>query len=100
MGSSSFTLKPASHIQYLGIFFTPTLTWGVHVNALATCTRSSLCALCVLGNTIRGLSLVSWRRIITSIIIPILIYGAETWFTDLQQASYVNTLQAALNEAC
>ena len=99
-GSSSFSLSPAPHIRYLGIFFTPTLTWGVHVNALATHARSSLRALCVLGNTVRGLSLVSWRRIVTSIIIPILTYGAETWFTDLRQHSYIDTLQVALNEAC
>ena len=54
----------------------------------------------MLGNTIRGLSLVSWRHIVTSIIIPILTYGAETWFTDIRQASYTDTLQVALNEAC
>ena len=99
-GTSSFSLKPAPYIRYLGIFFTPTLTWGVHVQALSTRAHSSLRALCVLGNTIRSLSLVSWRRIVSSIIIPILTYGAETWFTDIRQSSYVDTLQVALNEAC
>ena len=100
MGPASFTLKPASQICYLGIFFTPSLHWGVHVNALATRARSSLWALCVLGNSIHGLSLVSWRRIVVAIILPILTYGAEVWFTDCHQASFVDTLQVALNEAC
>ena len=100
MGPSSFTLKPASQIRYLGIFFTPSLHWGVHVNALATCAQSSLCALCVLGNSVRGLSLVSWHCIVNAIILPILTYRAETWFTDCHQASFVDTLQVALNEAC
>ena len=76
------------------------LNWGIHVNALATRTWSSLRALCVLGNSVHGLSCVSWQRIITSILLPILTYGAETWFTDLCQASYVDTFQVALNEAC
>ena len=60
MGSTSFMLKPASQIRYLGIFFTPSLNWGVHVNVLAMQAWSSLQALCVLGNSIRSLSLVSW----------------------------------------
>ena len=100
MGPTSFTLKPTSQIRYLGIFFTPSLNWGVHMNALTTRARSSLQALCVLGNSVRGLSLVSWRHIVNAIILPILTYGTETWFTDCYRASFVDTLQVALNEAC
>ena len=35
-----------------------------------------------------------------AILLPILTYGSETWFTDICQALLVNTLQVALNEAC
>ena len=53
MGSlPPFSLMPAPHICYLGIFFTPTLNWGVHVNVLTTHAQSSLWALCILGNSI------------------------------------------------
>ena len=54
----------------------------------------------VLGNSMRGLSCMAWRHIFSSIILPILTYGSNVWFTDVNQKSYLQVLQVAQNEAC
>jgi retron-type reverse transcriptase len=49
-GHSSFTVKRATWIRYLGVFFTPSLNWTLHVRTLANRARSTVRALGVLGN--------------------------------------------------
>jgi retron-type reverse transcriptase len=51
-GYSSFTVKRATWIRYLGVFLTPTLDWSLHVRTLANRARSTVRALGVLGNSI------------------------------------------------
>src|SRR5579863_9746885 len=95
-----FTLRVATHIRYLGVFFTPMLNWKFHVTTLANRARSSIRALSVIGNSVRGISFLSWRKIFLAIIIPTLTYGSQVWFTDVRQKSLIETLQIAQNEGC
>jgi hypothetical protein len=99
-GNSSFTVKRAAWIRYLGVFFTPTLDWSLHVRTLANRARSTVRALGVLGNSIRGFSLLSWRRIFVGIVLPIFTYASQVWFTDIKQTSLLSHLQIAQNDAC
>jgi retron-type reverse transcriptase len=99
-GNTSFTVKRAAWIRYLGVFFTPTLDWTLHVRTLANRARSTVRALGVLGNSIRGFSLLSWRRIFVGIILPIFTYASQVWFTDQKQKSLIHHLQIAQNDAC
>ena len=78
----------------------PTLNWRPHITTLANRTRSMVKALGVLGNLMQGLSCMAWRHIFSSIILPILTYGSNVWFTDVNQKSYLQVLQVAQNEAC
>ena len=54
----------------------------------------------VLGNSIRGFHLISWRKIFISVILPVLTYGSQVWFRDVSQITLTNMLQVAQNEAC
>lgn len=90
----------ATSLCYLGIFFTPKLDWSIHVKIMATRVLSTIKALGVLGNSIRGFWLLDWRRVFISVILLILTYGSQVWFTDVRQASLIQTLQVAQNEAC
>ena len=67
---------------------------------MSTRARSIVKGLGVLGNSIRGFHLMSWRRIFISVILPVLTYGSQVWFRDVSQISLTNTLQVAQNEAC
>jgi hypothetical protein len=87
-------------IRYLGVFFTPKLDWKLHVSTMANRARSTVKALGVLGSSVRGISLMSWRRLFHALILPVLTYGCTVWFTDSQQKSLIQILTVAQNEAC
>jgi hypothetical protein len=70
------------------------------VKTLATRARSTIQALGVLRNSVRGFSLLRWKRIFQTVIVPVLTYGSQVWFTDHRQASLIGILQVAQNEAC
>ena len=91
---------PVSHsIRYLGIFLDDKLNWSHHIATLAARTRSTILALGVLGNSIRGISFGNWRRVFHSIILPTLTYGAALWYTGTSQKGLTGPLQIAQNDA-
>ena len=59
--NTDVSISPARSLRYLGVFFTPRLNWTTHVKTMSTRTRSIVKGLGVLGNSIRGFHLVSWR---------------------------------------
>ena len=97
--NTKITIKPTSTLRYLGVFFTPHLNWTTHVKIMSTHAQSIVKGLGVLGNSIRGFHLVSWRKIFISVILPVLTYGCQVWFRDVSQVALVKTLQVAQNEA-
>ena len=98
--NSLVTIKPATSLRYLGVFFTPCLNWMTHVKTMSTWAQSLTKGLGVLGNSIRGFRLINWRKVFISIILPILTYGCQVWFCDISQITLIQTLQVAQNEAC
>jgi Reverse transcriptase (RNA-dependent DNA polymerase)/Endonuclease-reverse transcriptase len=90
----------SSSIRYLGVFFTPKLDWKLHVSTMANRTRSTVKALGVLGSSVRGISLMSWRKLFHALLLPVLTYGCTVWFTDVNQKSLTQILTVAQNEAC
>jgi hypothetical protein len=93
-------LPVSTSLRYLGVFFTPTLDWSLHVKTLGNRACSTVQGLSLLGNSVRGFSLVAWRKLFHSLIPPILMYGAQVWFTDKGAKAILNVLQVAQNEAC
>jgi Reverse transcriptase (RNA-dependent DNA polymerase) len=90
----------SSSVRYLGVFFTPKLDWKLHVSTMANRTRSTVKALGVLGSSVRGISLLSWRKLFHALLLPVLTYGCTVWFTDVNQKSLTQILTVAQNEAC
>jgi hypothetical protein len=90
----------SNSIRYLGVFFTPKLDWKLHVSTMANRTRSTVKALSVLGSSVRGISLMSWRKLFHALLLPVLTYGSSVWFTDVNQKSLTQILTVAQNEAC
>ena len=49
----------------------------------------------LLGNSVRGLDLLNWRKVYNALIIPVLTYGAQVWFTGIRQKGLIRILQVA-----
>ena len=73
------TVRCSSLVRYLGIFFHESLNWSHHVKIMANRARSTIRALHILGNSVRGLDFANWRRVYHAIVLPILTYGAPLW---------------------
>ena len=93
------SIPRATSVRYLGVFFTSNLSWELHVRTMANRARSTIRALHILGNSIRGLDFANWRRVFHAIVIPILTYGAPIWATGTHIKRLVNIAQVAQNDA-
>jgi len=56
-----------------------------------------MCAVKVLGNSIRGLNLADWRLIYHAIALPTLSYGSQLWWASPKKQTLVNILHTAQN---
>lgn len=60
--------------------------------------RTSIQALKVLGNTIRGLSMANWRLALNAVCIPVLSYGCQLWYKPKGVAGLIKKLQVVQND--
>ena len=98
--TGEFGVTASPFIRYLGIYIDQRLTWATHTKHVANKARSTVLALGVLGNSIRGLDFANWRKVFHAIIIPILTYGAPLWYSrSSPQKTLMNTLQVGQNDA-
>jgi hypothetical protein len=65
---------------------------------MANRARSTVRGISILGNTISGLDLLNWRKVYNALVIPVLTYGAQVWYTGRNQKGLVHKLQVAQNE--
>ena len=91
-------VKRSTLVRYLGIFFHESLNWSHHVRIMANRARSTIRALHILGNSIRGLDYANWRRVFHAIVLPVLTYGAPLW-AQSPTKSLVKLAQVAQNDA-
>jgi hypothetical protein len=84
-------------LQYLGVHLIPTLKWDTHVDLMVNHARSTIRGISILGNSIRGLNFMNWRRVYNALMISTLTYGAQVWYTGAYQKC-LNRLQIAQNE--
>ena len=86
-------------IRYLGIFIHDRFQWTHHVTIMANRARSTVRALSILGNSVRGLNYTNWRRLFHSLILPILTYGFPLYSTQPCIKGLLDILQVAQNDA-
>jgi hypothetical protein len=97
MVSSYYMVKATDTVHYLGFFINHRLDWTEHVNVMCNRARTSLKALQLLGNSVRGLSAANWRLVYNAVCLPVLTYGCHLWFTG-KQKTLVKKLQTVQNE--
>jgi Reverse transcriptase (RNA-dependent DNA polymerase) len=74
--STYILVKSADHVCYLGFHFDHKLLWDKHIAAVSAQTKSTIKALQLLGNSVRGLDFINWCMAYNAICIPALTYGA------------------------
>jgi hypothetical protein len=79
--------------RYLGIWFTPTLNWTVHVTQMANKAIAQANALRMLANCIKGMTAKQCQMIYRTVVIPALLYTAAVYYTGKRQLYLVNILQ-------
>jgi len=69
------------------------------MNIMANCTRLTIQGIGILGNTISGLDLLNWCKVYNILVIPILTYRVQVWYTEHNQKGLIHKLQVAQNES-
>ncbi|KAI5118391.1 hypothetical protein M0805_007525 [Coniferiporia weirii] len=92
-------VAPSREIRWLGFFLDDLLTFKPHIRRMAMQARSTATTLRILGNTLRGLSIFNFRILYKTLIIPVLTYGFQLWFTGIRQKSHLQPLIVAQNQA-
>ena len=91
-------ITTVTSLQYLGVHIDHRLNWTKHVTIIATRARSTIHGVTLLGNSIHGLDLLNWRKVYNALIIPVLTYGTQVWYTGHRQKGLIAHLQTAQNE--
>jgi hypothetical protein len=91
-------ITTVSHLRYLGVYIDHRLDWTRHVTIMANRARSNIRGVNILGNSVRGLDFLNWRKVYNALIIPGLTYGAQVWYTGVKQKGLVQKLQVAQND--
>ena len=73
-----------SMLQYLGLYIDECLKWDRHIKIMVTRACSTIKAMNLLGNSVRGLDFLNWRRVYNALIIPVLTYRAPVWYTGVK----------------
>ena len=97
---SILTVPCSQTIQYLGVYLHTKLLWDTHIKIMCCRACSMVRALHILGNSIRGLDFANWRRVFHTIILPVLTYGSQLWFSGHgQRICLIKQAQVAQNDA-
>ncbi|CAA7264644.1 unnamed protein product [Cyclocybe aegerita] len=80
--SGFFIAPPKTYWRYLGFYFDRGLTFHEHVCYYATKAFTTVQAMCMLGNSTRGLSPKQRRLLYRSCVVPIAMYGYCLWYFD------------------
>ena len=92
------TIRRSNLVRYLGVFFHESLDWSHHVKIMANRARSTIRALHILGNSIRGLDYANWRHVYHTIILLVLTYGTPIWAYKPKK-SLITLARTAQNDA-
>ena len=96
--STYYVVMPAENIRYLGFFINRRLKWEPHVRIMCNRARTSIKALQVLGNTMRGLSMANWRLVLNAVCLPVLAWGCQFWYLTGAAKTLIAMLQRVQNE--
>ena len=90
-------IKPSTVLRWLGVFFDRKLIFKANVDKKIASASRVLQMASRLKTSERGLSSQHFRQLYTTCVLPMLDFGAETWFRG--QKGYINKLQILQNTA-
>ena len=93
------TVNRSLVVRYLGVFIKHNFSWDHHVTIMANRARSTVRAISILGNSIRGIHAANWRKIFYALILPVLTYGFPLYASQKRVVGITKTLQVAQNDA-
>ena len=96
--NGEYTVKRSMTVRYLGIFISHNLSFDHHIKVMATRAKSTVQAINILGNSVRGLDLAGWRKIYHALVLPVLTYGLPLYASRIRKGA-VKVLQVAQNAA-
>ena len=96
--TTSYTIERLSLIRYLGVFIHDWFDWTHHVTIMANRARSTVRALSILGNSVRGLDYANWHKLFHALILPVLMYGFPLYSTQPRNKGLLDILQVAQND--
>jgi ribonuclease HI len=91
-------VQPSGVIRWLGIFFDCKLNFREHVQTMAARAQSTTAGLRMLANSVQGLSIANARILYKTVVLPVLTFGTEVWYTSRRQKTLVDILSRAQNE--
>ena len=94
----TYHVSTVKTLRYLSIYLNHRLDWTHHVTIMANHARSTIRGVSLLGNSVRGLDFLNWRKVYNALIIPTLTYRAQVWYPGKGQKSLVHRLQVAQNK--
>jgi hypothetical protein len=86
------------NLWYLGFFINRRLKWEPQIRIMCNWAQASIKALQVLGNTIRGLSMVNWRLVLNAVCLPVLAYGSQLWYLTGAAKGLLNMVKWVQND--
>ena len=93
-----YPVKHSEIVHYLGIFIHHKFQWSHHIKIMANQVWSTVHALSILGNSVRGLDYANWRWVFHALIVPVLSYSFPLFSSDPHIKGLTNTLQIAQND--
>ena len=96
--TTSYTIERSSLIRYLGVFIHERFDWTHHVTIMANRARSTIRALSILGNSVRGLDYANWRKLFHALVLPVLTYRFPLYSTQPRNKGLLDILQVAQND--
>ncbi|PSS33981.1 hypothetical protein PHLCEN_2v1977 [Hermanssonia centrifuga] len=73
-------VTPTEVLRYLGFFLDPKLNFNVHIERCTAKVSSTVTALRMLGNSIRGLGPLYKRRLYIANMVSVMTYGMQLWW--------------------
>ncbi|KAF8320199.1 uncharacterized protein EI90DRAFT_2882680, partial [Cantharellus anzutake] len=87
----SFTIKHSKEIKWLGITWDTKLSFTPHVRKVCAKATKAANALAILGNSVSGMHQTQRRLIYLGAIVPMMTYGAPTWWRNKKSHSQLLT---------
>lgn len=80
LGNWTVRIIPSPSMRYLGFYLDPKLSFKSHMRFYACKAASTVSAISMLGNSLRGFNPAQKRQLYIAHVLPLICYGAQLWW--------------------